>query len=112
LFADYTLLNIRSASILTAKTTWIPFMLSSGKRVTVGVAAADGAALMTQIIAGRSTTGVTAWLVRNALAIPNAIVDGAGGNTVFHFIRRPETENSSQESSPPAEDPVTETPMS
>jgi hypothetical protein len=112
LFADYTLLNIRSATILTAKTTWIPFMLSSGKRVTVGVAAADGAALMTQIIAGRSTTGVTAWLVRNALAIPNAIVDGAGGNTVFHFIRRPETENSSQESSPPAEDPVTETPMS
>jgi hypothetical protein len=77
--ADWTVPNLISDSILTAKTTWIPLMTSDGLRLAVGVSAANGAALMTQILSKRQTTGVACWLVRNAHAMPNVIVDGGGG---------------------------------
>lgn len=92
--ADWTLTNLLSSGILTAKTAWFPFMNLLGLRLAVGVSQANNAALMTQIMAAKTTTGVACWLIRNAMAMPNVIVDGGGANRVSRLPRRRRQENS------------------
>jgi hypothetical protein len=101
--ADWTVPNLLVPSILTAKTTWFPFMTPVGDRLAVGVTQANNAALMTQVLSKKVTTGVATWLVRNAVAMPNVIIDGGGRNTRSRLPRRPNASNSS-----PTSDPVSE----
>jgi hypothetical protein len=91
---DWTLENLLVPSILTSKTTWFPFMDSTGRRLVVGVTAANGAAQMTQIMAKKTTTGVATWMLRNASAVPNTVVDGGGTNRVSKITKRVTAENS------------------
>lgn len=109
---DWTLNAILTPSVLTAKTTWFPFMTPIGLRLAVGVTAVNGANLMTQIMASKTTTGVATWLIRNARAMPNTIVDGGGRNKTSRLARRNKPENSSPSSEAAAsagEEPQTET---
>jgi len=106
IIADWTVPNLLLPSILTAKTTWFPIMTPIGLRLSVGVTAANGAALMTQIMARKTTTGVATWLIRNAVAYPNVIVSGGGGNKVNRIARRSKTLNSSTDSAPASEETV------
>jgi hypothetical protein len=106
--ADWTLEHLLVPSILTSKTTWFPFMDSTGRRLVVGVSAANGAAQMTQIMAKKTTSGVATWMLRNASAVPNTVVDGGGTNRVSKLARRMKAENSmpsSEAASEPGPDP-------
>lgn len=96
---DWTVPNLLDPSVLTAKTTWFPFMDASGNRLVVGVSAANGASLMTQIMGQKTTTGVACWLVRNARAMPNVVVDGGGANSRSLIPPRPGLKNDSPVSS-------------
>jgi hypothetical protein len=100
---DWTVPNLLNPSVLTAKTTWFPFMTPDGLRLAVGVTQANGAALMTQIMGQKTTTGVATWLVRNAHAMPNAIVDGGGRNTTSRIPKRRNMGNSLPNSGPASE---------
>lgn len=70
-------------------------MTPSGLRLTVGVSALNGSALMTQIMAGKQVTGVATWLLRKAVGMPNTIIDGGGGNKVSKLKRYRQPKNSS-----------------
>lgn len=50
---------------------------------------------MTQVMSKRTTTGVATWLIKGARAMPNQIVDGAGGNQMFCLAMQPFAENGS-----------------
>jgi len=85
---DWTMDNLLTPSILTANTRWFPYMDLNGNRLAVGVTAANGATLMTQIMGRRITTGVATWLLKGANAVPNNIVTAGGGNTVSRIPTR------------------------
>jgi len=101
---DWTVSNLLTPSILTANTRWMPYMTSDGLRIGVGVTAANGATLMTQIMGRRITTGVAAWLLHGVTAVPNAIVTAGGSNTQSRIARRPGNLNSSASSNQPSEE--------
>lgn len=103
LLADWTMDNLLPASILTANTRWIPYMDVNGLRLSVGVTAANNAALMTTVMAKRSYTGVATWLLRGARAVPNTIVTAGGSNTVSRIVKRRPVGNASPLSGPPPE---------
>jgi len=93
--SDWTTTNQLNCTILTSNTRWMPFMTPSGLRLTVGVSALNGSALMTQIMAGKQVTGVATWLLRKAVGMPNTIIDGGGGNKVSKLKRYRQPKNSS-----------------
>jgi hypothetical protein len=98
--ADWTVPHLLPPSILTANTVWMPFMTPDGRRLAVGVTQIAGAALMTQIMGQKTTTGVATWLIRNAHAMPNTIVDGGGRNKISRIPRRQDAGNASPSSVP------------
>jgi hypothetical protein len=76
---DYTIQNLTTASVPSAKTNWMPYNTSTGLRLLVGVTAANNASLMTQIMVGRAFTGLTTWVFNKVSVMPNVVV-GADGN--------------------------------
>jgi hypothetical protein len=101
--ADWTVPNLLLPGVLTAKTSWMPFMTPAGLIVSVGVSAANGAALMTQIMGQKNITGVATWLIRGASAYPNVIISPGGRNTISKIPSRPGLGNSSASSVPASE---------
>lgn len=99
---DWTMLNLVAPSVLTAKTTWFAFMTPIGLRLAVGVSSANGATLMTQIVGQKTVTGVACWLIRNAQAMPNVIVDAGGQNKGSKIYRPVKGSGESSPSSEPA----------
>jgi len=104
LIADWTVTNLlggdQKASILTANTRWFPYNTVDGLRLVPGVSAANNAALMTQVMAQKITTGVSTWLLHDVTATPNNIVTAGGSNTRSRIAARPGSINSSASSMP------------
>jgi hypothetical protein len=93
--ADWTVPNQMVPSVLTAKTSWIPFFTIDGRRLVVGVSAANGGSQLANIMAGTEYTGVASWLIKGTNAMPNAVIQGGGGNTQLLLKGRPRASNSS-----------------
>jgi hypothetical protein len=66
--------NLPQAQVTVAKTNWFPSMSPEGLRLIAGVTAGNGAALMSQVMAGVSTSGFAVWLLRGAIARANTVV--------------------------------------
>jgi hypothetical protein len=97
---DWTNASNVPPSRLTAKSTWIPFMTVDGLRLMVGVTAANGAALMSQIMAKATSNGLPMWLLRDVTVMPNTIVDGGGYATEDWVPSRRSLKNDSTSSVP------------
>jgi hypothetical protein len=88
---DWTVPALISNSLLTSKSTWIPFMNIQGDRLVVGVANINNAALMTAVMAKRSYIGTSMWLVNGSYVMPNTVVLSGGQNTTSRLMSRPGT---------------------
>jgi hypothetical protein len=92
--ADWTVPDLMLPSILTAKTTWMPFFTIDGRRLAVGVTALNGGTLLANVMSKSNYTGVASWLVKGAHAMPNAVIQGGGDNFRLLLKGRPRPSNS------------------
>jgi hypothetical protein len=99
---DWTVPALVQPNLVTSKTTWIPYMNIDGDRLVVGLTAANDAALMTQVMAAKTTSGTQMWLINGSMVMPNNIVMSGGGNTVSRMARRPGSSLNETSSSGPA----------
>ncbi len=105
---DWTVPALVLPDLVTSKTNWIPFMNIDGDRLVVGLTAANGAALMTQVMAAKTTSGAQMWLINGSFVMPNNIVMSGGTNSVSRMARRPGMSlNGTSSSDPVAEEAAT-----
>lgn len=104
IFIDFSVAANVLPSLLTAHTSWFPYMTPDGRKLGIGVTAANNAARMTQVMSKRTTTAAAMWMVNGSYVMPNTIQSAAGSNTVSRLIRRPARGNASSSRLPASEE--------
>lgn len=81
---DWTVPNQVAPGVLNAVTGWMPCITADGRNLLVGVTAANGADLMTRVMAKIQPTQLPTWIFSDKPVMPNVIV-GSEAKTVLPF---------------------------
>jgi len=73
---DFTLPNYVHSRVITAITTWFPVITTTGLNLVVGVTNANGADLMTAVMAGRAFAAAETYVWPSREIYPNTIIGG------------------------------------
>jgi hypothetical protein len=97
---DFTLPNYVHSRIATANTNWIPFLETGGLMLTIGVTNANGADLMTQVMAGRAFTSIESYIWPGREIMPNTIIGGEDNDASWLTFDKEEVNSDTAKESP------------